>query len=88
MTSFFSKPKVTTSKLPGPASAGSSLKRETSSQSDFEKAFKPFILKKNATLAPINSFREKAKAREVIVIDQEALDTGSQTREEPSDSQG
>ncbi|KAL5529101.1 hypothetical protein ACEPAG_5075 [Sanghuangporus baumii] len=87
MSSFFSKPKVTSSKVLSPASASSSQKKEaSSSQSEFEKAFKPFILKKNATLAPINYFRE-AKAKEVINIDQEPSDPASLTHEIPSNSQ-
>ncbi|KAL5490433.1 hypothetical protein ACEPAI_5266 [Sanghuangporus weigelae] len=88
MSSFFSKPKTTSSKILSPASASSSQKKEaSSSQSEFEKAFKPFILKKNATLAPINYFHE-AKVKEVIVIDQERSDPASRTHEVPSNSQG
>ncbi|TFK42940.1 hypothetical protein BDQ12DRAFT_677051 [Crucibulum laeve] len=73
MASFFAKPKV-------PIRA---VSRETESvdagpskvQSDFQKSFKPFVLKKDTTLAPINWFLDpkkrgsKVQHGDVITID-------------------
>jgi len=62
-----------------------SVAQPSSSQSDFEKTFKPFVLKKEANLAPVNWFLEQkgrrkssltsmASDRDVIVVDD---DTGT-----------
>ncbi|KAF5365726.1 hypothetical protein D9758_003132 [Tetrapyrgos nigripes] len=75
MANFFSKPKPgnVTSRKPPSAPAGPSQK------SEFEKTFKPFVVKKDAELAPINSLKSKARGRraasgspnDVIIIDDE-----------------
>lgn len=43
--------------------------------SDFDKTFKPFVLKKGTVMAPVNAFRVKRRKteREVIVIDDEDI---------------
>ncbi|KAL0947089.1 hypothetical protein HGRIS_013230 [Hohenbuehelia grisea] len=72
MASFLGmhKPSKATSpsKAQSPSHAGPST-----SMSEFERTFKPFVLKKDAQLAPLNFFRCKEKdrrpARDVIVID-------------------
>ncbi|EKM55675.1 uncharacterized protein PHACADRAFT_209196 [Phanerochaete carnosa HHB-10118-sp] len=82
LATFFGKPKASaasSSALSSNASSTSAGAKEQSKViSEFEKAFKPFLLKKDATLAPINWFAEvqagktfKGKEKEsgVIIID-------------------
>ncbi|KAL1717346.1 chromatin assembly factor 1 subunit A-domain-containing protein [Schizophyllum commune] len=69
MANFFSKrPAATKPPTNSQPEAGSS-------QSDFEKTFKPFLVKKDTTLAPVNWFLEPKGARgtedDVIVIDED-----------------
>ncbi|TFK27333.1 hypothetical protein FA15DRAFT_635715 [Coprinopsis marcescibilis] len=69
MTSFF-KPKIAASSTPSPSKIASA----SSSQSEFDRVFKPFVLKKDSVLAPINWFRESKNRKhpngaEIIVID-------------------
>ncbi len=85
MASFFGKPKPTASSSASPMKAGPSRDGANGSpgpvpaQSDFERTFKPFALKKGAVLAPVNWFHEckrregRKQARrsqgDVIIID-------------------
>lgn len=73
MANFFSKPKIP---KPKPSNAVAS----SSGPSNFEKTFKPFVLKKDAVSAPINWFtfeRQKSKGKgpanrfagDVIIVD-------------------
>lgn len=93
MANFFSKPKVTIGssrpKAQSPSAAGPST-----SQSDFERVFKPFMRKKDAVIAPVNWFKESQKAkrtkvannRDVIVIDDEDT-SGDVEMSEPQPSE-
>ncbi|KAL1668410.1 hypothetical protein GGF50DRAFT_111239 [Schizophyllum commune] len=69
MANFFSK-KPTAAKPPP-----NSQPEAGSSQTDFEKTFKPFLVKKDTTMAPVNWFLEPKGARgtedDVIVIDED-----------------
>lgn len=80
MANFFAKPKASTSsRAPSNEAAESAIAGPSQAHSEFSKSFKPFVLKKDATLAPINWFvRNKkqrrqhlssAHANEVITID-------------------
>ncbi|TRM61784.1 hypothetical protein BD626DRAFT_570490 [Schizophyllum amplum] len=72
MTSFFSK-------KPAPRAASLSQPEAGTSQSDFEKTFKPFMVKKDTVLAPVNWYLEPKQLRrrasgtpdDVIVIDED-----------------
>jgi chromatin assembly factor 1 subunit A len=75
MASFFAKAK------PAP-SAPSPSRKASSSTAEFDKVFKPFVLKKDAVLAPTNWFKAPKRSgprsrstvpesAEVIVIDEE-----------------
>lgn len=72
MASFFSKPKVPAVSSPkvGEPSAGSSR-----IQNDFERTFKPFVLKKGSVLAPPNWFKatKKRKGKEVASINDSSI---------------
>lgn len=60
MANFFGKATAATaspSKSVAPKEGGSP--RPTNSRSDFQRTFRPFVLKKDADLAPINWFRER-----------------------------
>ena len=66
MANFFGKPKPATAASPSQGKAkardgedGSS--GHMSTQSDFQKTFRPFALKKDAELAPVNWFRERRR---------------------------
>ena len=62
MSAFFKKPKATNNKLynSGQGLAQSAVKQDpSSSKSDFERSFKPFVVKKDAVVAPINVFKER-----------------------------
>lgn len=79
MANFFAKPKVPTrspsKETECPVAGPSTI------QSDFDKFFKPFVLKKDTQLAPVNWFVQSKKRKErgsalrldgnVIVIDDE-----------------
>lgn len=89
MASFFAKPKGAAAAASGSGSAATAGSHSTSTApakepaatvSEFERTFKPFLLKKDATLAPVNWFAEvragrtykgKEKEQDVIVIDDE-----------------
>jgi chromatin assembly factor 1 subunit A len=76
MANFFGKPKASsstnTSPSKGPAASSSNM------LPDFDRVFKPFVLKKDAELAPVNWFRDARKRKrqdaEVIVIDEDGTD--------------
>ncbi|KAG6831301.1 hypothetical protein H0H92_011508 [Tricholoma furcatifolium] len=58
MANFFSKPKASTWT---PTKATSNVASSSSITSDFERSFKPFVLKKDTEIAPINWFQESRK---------------------------
>lgn len=81
MVNFFSKPKVAPARA-SPAhesdsGLASNLAGPSSSQSAFDKTFKPFVVKKETELAPTNWFLRagldgaRGANREVIIIDGE-----------------
>ncbi|KAK0210599.1 chromatin assembly factor 1 subunit A-domain-containing protein [Desarmillaria ectypa] len=90
MATFFSKPKA-------PAHAPTSSKPETQVASssamisDFDRMFKPFVLKKDAELAPWNRFLQKRCPRgsqeDVIVIDDDEEIPTMATCQKPSEVQ-
>ncbi|KAH9171528.1 hypothetical protein EDB89DRAFT_2243493 [Lactarius sanguifluus] len=77
MANFFGKSKASSSTVAspskGPAASSSNM------LSEFDRAFKPFVLKKDADLAPVNWFRDARKRRrqanaDVIVIDEDDIE--------------
>ena len=81
MANFFGKPKVGSARA-SPAQELDCGARPSTPQSDFEKTFKPFVLKKDAEIAPINWFlgrkvtfsngakrMAKPAGKELIIID-------------------
>ncbi|KAG5647143.1 hypothetical protein DXG03_001098 [Asterophora parasitica] len=77
MASFFAKPKKSPTK-PSPKNVESSTAGPSNVQSEFNKIFKPFVLKKDTELAPTNWFLAKGRRKRtqpakiddgVIVID-------------------
>ncbi|KAF9009375.1 chromatin assembly factor 1 subunit A-domain-containing protein [Cyathus striatus] len=60
MANFFSKAKTR-----GPPKEEEPVCAVSKSQTDFEKVFKPFVLKKDATLAPVNRFLIPSKRKRV-----------------------
>lgn len=79
MANFFAKPKASTSSRAPSNEVELAIAGPSQVQSEFSKSFKPFVLKKDATLAPINWFLKHGKKRrrhvssahanEVITID-------------------
>lgn len=79
MANFFAKPKASTSSRAPSSEVELAIAGPSKVQSEFSKSFKPFVLKKDATLAPINWFLKDGKQRrrhvssahanEVITID-------------------
>ncbi|KAI9455565.1 hypothetical protein BJY52DRAFT_1224586 [Lactarius psammicola] len=74
MANFFGKPKPSSSTVAspskGPAASSSNM------LSEFDRVFKPFVLKKDAELAPVNWFRDARKRKrlvdaDVIVVDED-----------------
>lgn len=55
ITNFFSKPKAPATSI---VKVGESSTGRSRPQTDFERTFKPFLLKKGSTLASLNWFRE------------------------------
>jgi chromatin assembly factor 1 subunit A len=87
MANFFGKPKAGPSTAPIASSALTLPRRDTYEdmprkvvEDEFSKTFRPFVVKKDAELAPVNWFLErrtakgKGKGKEVIVLDGD--DTG------------
>jgi chromatin assembly factor 1 subunit A len=69
MASFFGKPK--TSSTPTSPSKGP-IPSSSNTLSEFDRVFKPFVIKKDAELAPLNWFRDaKRRQADVIVIDED-----------------
>jgi len=87
MANFFAKPKASTSSRAPSNEVELAIAGPSQVQSEFSKSFKPFVLKKDATLAPINWFLKNGKQRrrhvssahanEVITID---CDDGDEER--------
>ncbi|KAI0063406.1 hypothetical protein BV25DRAFT_1854444 [Artomyces pyxidatus] len=71
MASFFGKPKASNSASTSPAK-GPAVASSSTAVSDFDKIFKPFVLKKDAELAPINWFHVSKRRR--LVNDAEVID--------------
>lgn len=79
MTNFFAKPKAKTTPRALSKEVEESVAGPSNFQSEFEKIFKPFVLKRGSQLAPINWFQESKKRRggaveqdgDVIIIDEE-----------------
>jgi chromatin assembly factor 1 subunit A len=93
MASFFGKPKTSVasgSSSPATASPAHVAAKETAAPiPDFEKTFRPFLLKKDASLAPINWFADirsgkaykgKEKESDVIVIDDDEDERASKLK--------
>jgi chromatin assembly factor 1 subunit A len=87
MAKFFGKAKGGIARAPYKG-ADSAEAGPSSSQSDFERTFKPFVLKKDADLAPVNWFLEEnhrrrtrgkwfRPERDVIVIDDDEVVGGA-----------
>ncbi|KAK0503100.1 chromatin assembly factor 1 subunit A-domain-containing protein [Armillaria luteobubalina] len=87
MATFFNKPKA-----PAPAASSSKLEAQVASSSttisDFDRVFKPFVLKKDVELAPWNRFLQKHCPRgsldDVIVIDSDEEIPTSTACQKPS----
>ena len=83
MANFFSKPKVLISDISKPTDPNAA--GPSTFTSEFERSFRPFVIKKDATLAPINWFLEAKKQRKncasvkvekgIIVIEDDDLTT-------------
>jgi len=85
MVNFFGKPKASSSTASSP-SKGPAV--PSSTMSDFDRVFKPFVLKKDAELAPVNWFRDERKRKrladaDVIVIDEDDTDVRDVEMYEP-----
>lgn len=76
MANFFTKPKIVPS-VHQDASSRVGTHASSSTLSDFEKTFKPFILKKGTDMAPMNWFSHQAQSRDVIIIDDDKPTTKS-----------
>lgn len=63
MNSFFTKAKASVKPV---SKASSSAAGPSTIVSDFDKTFKPFVLKKGAQLAPINAFLERRPTTSVF----------------------
>ncbi|TDL27563.1 hypothetical protein BD410DRAFT_740732 [Rickenella mellea] len=72
MSAFFAKPKAAGHASRTPSISGSiPAPVASSSQTDFERTFKEFVVKKDSSIAPINWFADQKKAKEVIVLDRD-----------------
>jgi chromatin assembly factor 1 subunit A len=87
MASFFGKPKTsstTTSPSKGPTPSSSNT------LSDFDRVFRPFVLKRDAELAPLNWFRDARRRQragaDVIVIDEDENEMQDIEMSEPEPS--
>lgn len=54
-------------------------------QSDFQRTFKPFVLKKDAEMAPYNWFRQSFKGKEKVFDNVIVLDGDDEVKQEPTD---
>lgn len=80
MANFFSKPKDFTR---SPLKSDAAVAGPSNVTSEFEKTFKPFVLKKDTELAPVNWFKESRRSLPkvhdgVIIIDDDADDRGGE----------
>lgn len=57
---------------PKPTVIAEPVQTQSTSQSDFARTFKPFVVKKDTVVAPVNWFINKKQRPEVIVIDGES----------------
>lgn len=82
MANFFGKPKGGSARA-SPAQDSDSGAGPSTSQSEFERTFKPFVVKKGAEIAPTNWFSDSKKKshrrrtftdRDIIVIDEDESD--------------
>jgi len=89
MANFFKKPKQPSGPVPSPST---SPNKALSSISDYDRIFKPFVLKKDASLASVNWFRRPLP--DVIVLDDDgpktnaSEDTTTDSPPIPTDSTG
>ncbi|KIK59679.1 hypothetical protein GYMLUDRAFT_44116 [Collybiopsis luxurians FD-317 M1] len=82
MANFFTKPKAST-KPTSKSFSSAAAAGPSNGQSDFERTFKPFMLKKGTQLAPINAFLEKSAngtREDIIVIDEDEPTASTSTR--------
>lgn len=77
MSAFLQKPNSSTRKgiisveKPSGSAPTSATVSSSSTHDDFSKSFKPFVIKKDASVAPINWFQHQKRMNEIIVIDVE-----------------
>jgi chromatin assembly factor 1 subunit A len=82
---FFTKRQPFKSETLSTSSGGGASEETSITQSDFDRVFRPFVLKKNMTVAPINWFAKRRK--DMIIIDAEdcqvktSLSPGGQYKE-------
>ncbi len=74
MANFFGKPKPSSSTVASPSKGP--VASSSNMLSEFDRVFKPFVLKRDAELAPVNWFRDARKRKrladaDVIVIDED-----------------
>ncbi|KAH8983583.1 hypothetical protein EDB86DRAFT_3050268 [Lactarius hatsudake] len=86
MANFFGKPKASSSTVASPSKGP--VASSSNVLSEFDKAFKPFVLKKDADLAPVNWFRDARKRKrqanaDVIVIDEDDIEVLDVEMHEP-----
>ncbi|KAI9434015.1 chromatin assembly factor 1 subunit A-domain-containing protein [Lactarius indigo] len=77
MANFFGKPRPSSSTVASPSKGPAASSSNT--LSEFDRVFKPFVLKKDADLAPVNWFREARKRKrqadtDVIIIDEDDIE--------------
>ncbi|TFY78564.1 hypothetical protein EWM64_g5445 [Hericium alpestre] len=69
MASFFGKPKLSKSGSSSPMKQPAAASSSKILVSDFDRAFKPFVMKKDSELAPANWFQESRKGKNRMVGD-------------------
>ncbi|KAI0303427.1 hypothetical protein B0F90DRAFT_1371375 [Multifurca ochricompacta] len=89
MANFFGKPKASSSTTASPSKGHAPSPPNT--LSDFDRVFKPFMLKKDAELAPVNWFKDAKKRKlqtdvDVIVIDEDGIEELNVEMSEPYSS--
>lgn len=83
MANFFGKPKTNSARASPAQESDTAVAGPSSNQSEFEKTFKPFVVKKDAEIAPSNWFmnvktnrlRKKTGEREIIIIDDDGTES-------------